>query len=152
MLCGADILDEELDEALNCLLNNYVRFRCLSIRLRHNFNRLLAEDVTFLKRLLDRGASLWFREADERSSSIAALLERVRDMEGYFSLSEFSPYICCPLFNEVGHREISIDSHRLAPLSCLAAGKIPRSQDVSEVPRELRFYIEAHRELQFQLK
>ena len=63
MLCGADILTEELDEALNCLLNNCERTR-------YSFLDREEEDVRFLKLLLDRGASLWFRGADERSSSV----------------------------------------------------------------------------------
>ena len=118
MLCGADIIDEELDEALNCLLNNCVRTK-------HGFYHRKEEYVRFLKQLLDRGASLWFRGSDERSSSIAALLKCVRYRSGYFPLSEFSPYICCPVFHEYGDPRISFDSRRSAPLSCLAARKIP---------------------------
>ena len=121
MLCGADILDEKLDEVLNCLLNNCVLTE-------HGFYRLQGgNDVWFLKQLLDRGASLWFKGADERSSSIAALLDCVRYRNGLFPLSEFSPYICCPVFYEYGDPEISFDSRRLALLCWLAAGKIPRS-------------------------
>ena len=141
MLCGADILYEELDEALNCLLNNCVR-------LRHGHSE---NDVRFLKQLLDRGASLWFRGADERSYSIAALLDCVRYLYGYFRLSEFSSYICCPLFHEYGCRGISFDSRRLASLCCLAARNIPRSKNASELPPGLRSFIEAHQELQLQL-
>ena len=144
MLCGADILDEDLDEALNCLLNSCVR-------LQHSFYRR-EDDVRFLKQLLDRGASLLFRGADERSSSIAALLDCARIQGGYFPLSEFSSYICCPLFHKYRERKISFDSRRLAALSCLAARKIPRSENASELPQGLRSFIEAHQELQSQLK
>ena len=144
MLCGADILDEELDEALNCLLNNCVRTK-------HNFGRH-EDGVQFLKQLLDRGASLCFRGADERSSSIAALLTCDEYYRGLFPLSEFSSYICCPLFNNRGYSKISFDSRRLASLSCLAARKIPRPENASELPPGLRFFIEAHQELQFRLK
>ena len=144
MLCGADILDEDLDEALNCFLNNCVRTQ-------HRFHRQ-GNGVQCLKQLLDRGACLWFKGADERSSSIAALLECVRYRIGNFPLSEFCSYMCCPVRHEYGYREINFDSRRLAPLCCLAARKIPRSQNASEVPPGLRFFIEAHQELQFRLK
>lgn len=143
MLCGADILDETLDEVLNCLLNKFVRIQ-------HSVcYRLQGNNVRFLKQLLDRWASLWFTAADERSSPIEALLSCVRFEFWCLPLSEFTPYICCPVFHKYGYREISFDSHRSAALCCLAARKIPRSGNSSKLPLGLRFFIEAHQEFQF---
>ena len=144
-----------MDEALTCLLNTYVRIQFDGEEEGDD------EDVRFMKQLLDRGACFWFRQQDERSSSIVALVEWViflGSQNHFFPFWEFSSYFCYPLLREDGLvRErlfvsITFDRRRVAPLSCLAARRIPRSEKASEVPQGLRSIIEAHQELKSQLE
>ena len=138
------ISDGALSEALNSLLNRFLR---LNIEIGpRNFH---AEEVVDLsKRLLDRGANLYFRNGNKRFSSIGALIEFTKNYERAETLSEICRHMCCPLLYQREIGEVIFDPYRVIPLSCLAAIKISRLEGISELPRDLRQFVEAHQELQ----
>lgn len=147
IIFGAEILEEELDEAMNCLLNSVMR---VSVEDDGFYSVFLTDKtVQILKELLDRGASLFSRNPGEEKSSLGALVEFADVIARDLPLSEFSSYICCPLVrSDLG---VTFDARRLARLSCLAARRILPSTIDSEPFGKLRPFIEAHQELQSQL-
>ena len=149
MFCNVDIRDEGLSEALNYTTNALKRSfsrRNSAVYLQSNTDELFR----FLELLLDRGANVFVKLPDQDTSSIAALIDlTTRVPNGDFHLSRLRPYMCCPLSYSHGSRRISVDfdSSRLAPLYCLAAGRILRSGKGLKLPQQLRSFVEAHQEL-----
>lgn len=153
-IINVEIPDEELDEAVCCLLNCLVRvFLSHGMVHLHRFvgidRALTPEAIQMLKRLLDRGANLLFKDPGEELFSLSALLKLAQISLCQFPLSEFSPYICCPLTYE--DRVIRFDKFRPAPLSCLAAKAVCPSENARRLPGTLCSFVERHHELELQL-
>ncbi len=128
--------------ALNELLNAFLRTR--HNRYNYYYDRVM--NIPFLTELLDRGASLYFRDPDSKMSSVVALVAFNDYHVDYFPISAFDRYLCCPL-DYHSAKLTHFDPHRLAPLSCLAARRIPPSEIGVKLPIRLRSFIESHQEL-----
>lgn len=152
------ISDGELDEALNCVLNASLRTLEHS-DWRHGIQCKTNDVISFSRALLGRGASLLFRDLYEHKSSLEAIVELAIPWSRYgFLLSNFSPYICCPLTFEAdlwdhhpenggvwwGHTRLLSDNFRLASLFCLAARRIPRFKNESLIDRKRTLFVGAH--------
>ena len=148
LVYDVQVLDEELDDALNCMLNVVLRSY-----IHDSWRRTEDEKAARLfKLLLDRGACLNFKSSDEKCSSYMALARLIVEFHSeFFSISEFELYICCPLLHDRSRGVMLLDNRRVAPLSCIAAMTLSKSRDELELPRELprqlRSYIESHWEL-----
>lgn len=147
-LFGAEIPQGRVDEALSTLIKFLGRCIPSLIEYVHGHGPSKLETVVAaLKLLLDRGASLLFRDLDEtcglETSSLSKLLElRYRCFD--FSLVEFFPYICCPLAHE-GYA-VRFDNWRVVRLSCLAARSV-RNLEKRSIPNVLRPSVRMHQEL-----
>ena len=96
----------------------------------HYFSRHSNENeaATLPKLLLDRGASLYHKNRDERQSSIAALEEFIEIDGESMALSELRPYMCCFLLYQPEISGVIFDPNQVMKLSCLAMRRIPRSK------------------------
>ena len=111
------VSDDELDDALNCTLNELLKIYILDAQKRED-----ERASRFFKRLLDRGACLKFKSSDEKCSSYVALVRLIVEFHSeFFSLPEFEPHICCPLLHDRSYGVMLLDNRRVAPLFCIAA-------------------------------
>lgn len=136
-----EVLVENPDEALNCLLNiMHLIFGSEGFPT-DNFVRIL-------KLLLKKGASWYFRDSDDECSSLTAFVSHVK-LVPIRSLSEVLPLICCPLDPDGRScHKLNFDNYLVAPLSCLAARRIRPSCNEAELPVKLRPFVKTHQELQ----
>lgn len=138
---GANIRADEIDEALNCVLNGLAAAH-RGILFTDGRRTIIETSLRFL----ERGASLFFKGPDEKRSSLVALLSACDGVKSERLFSEFSSYLCCRL--EYKGTMVTFDAWRPASLTCLAARSMLRSEDSKRLPLKLRSFVEAHRELQ----
>ena len=97
------ISDAVLDQALNCLVNRFLRMRISYVGgdLRYSSQYFRETGVlAFPKMFLNRGASLYHKNGDERLSSIAAIAKLVEIGQELMAYSELRPYMCCHMINQ----------------------------------------------------
>ena len=93
--------------------------------------------------LLGRGASLYFGDLNQEIFSIGALVQLAKRHGDHFPFSKFRPF---------RKNTVTLDVTEPAPFYCLAAAAVTRSENDSELPDNIRSFIEAHRVLRRQIE
>lgn len=131
---GTAFVEETPDEALNFIINR--------------IGYIAPTYVDTVLELLQKGANLYFKDPDEKRSTLVALVTLCQRSES--QASKLAPHICCPMRYRGG--KVNFDDRQVAWLSCLAARKASQGDDlIRRLPSKLRYFVEAHQDLEREL-